>query len=419
MENVFDIKYKQQLEYILPNSMEQDMDLHMVAFRTDAVVIMYFYYIDTIEDYYKYIDKIQCSVKIYIVTPLEEINKKFSEEMIKRQWSNVEIIMKPNRGRDVTGLLIAAKPVISNYKYICFIHDKKAHFKETEEDVAFWIENMWENLIGNAGHIQNILDIFAENKELGVLAPPAPVGKVFKVWYGYGWRDCFNTVNELVSKMKLNCDLDATKPPITIGTTFWFRREALRKLFDHPWRYEDFDDVKLADNQYLSYAVERIFAYVAQDAGYTTGEVMTVEYAKRQTLFLQYSLSEIFRKMQNFYPFPTYENALHIDDNLQHLRQYVSNKKEIFLYGTGDVGKFCAGYLRKLGYEPKGFITDENIGEDTIDGIHVFSVEKYSECIADKGIIITITSKKMQNEVIDKLEKQGIKDYCIFLQEAR
>ena len=123
--------------------------------------------------------------------------------------------------------------------------------------------------------------------------------------------------------------------------------------------------------------------------------------------------------MQNFYPFPTYENALHIDDNLQHLRQYVSNKKEIFLYGTGDVGKFCAGYLRKLGYEPKGFITDENIGEDIIDGIHVFSVEKYSECIADKGIIITITSKKMQNEVIDKLEKQGIKDYCIFLQEAR
>ena len=27
MENVFDIKYKQQLEYILPNGVEQDIDL--------------------------------------------------------------------------------------------------------------------------------------------------------------------------------------------------------------------------------------------------------------------------------------------------------------------------------------------------------------------------------------------------------
>ena len=45
MENVFDIKYKQQLEYILPNGVEQDIDLHTISFRDDTVVIMYFYYI--------------------------------------------------------------------------------------------------------------------------------------------------------------------------------------------------------------------------------------------------------------------------------------------------------------------------------------------------------------------------------------
>ena len=419
MENVFDIKYKQQLEYILPDTVASDMDLQNMAFRNDTVVIIYFYYIDTLADYWKYIDNIQKFVKVFAITPLEEIEKKISDKATTRRWVNVEIIRKPNRGRDITGLLIAAKPVISRYKYICFIHDKKSHFKETEQDVALWIENMWENLIGNARHIQKILSIFEESRELGVLVPPAPVGKVFKVWYGFGWRDCFEPVKELASKMGLNCDLDAAKPPITIGTTFWFKKEALHKLFDYPWKYEDFDDVKLSDNQYLSFAVERILAYVAQDAGYTTGEVMTVEYAKKQTLFLQYSLSEIFRKMHRFYPFPTYENALHIDDNLQHLQQYVLNKDEIFLWGTDEVGEFCAGYLRKIGHEPKGFIVSGKVDKDTVDCIPVLSIEEYSQCEANKGIIITATTRKEQNEVVNELEKYQIEDYCFFLQEAR
>ena len=129
MENVFDIKYKQQLEYILPNGVEQDIDLHTISFRDDTVVIMYFYYMDTLADYWKYIDNIQKFVKVFVITPLEEIEKKVSDKATQRQWSNVEIIRKLNRGRDITGLLIAAKPVISKFKYICFIHDKKSHFK--------------------------------------------------------------------------------------------------------------------------------------------------------------------------------------------------------------------------------------------------------------------------------------------------
>ena len=73
MENVFDIKYKQQLEYILPNGVEQDIDLHTISFRDDTVVIMYFYYMDTLADYWKYIDNIQKFVKVFVITPLEEI----------------------------------------------------------------------------------------------------------------------------------------------------------------------------------------------------------------------------------------------------------------------------------------------------------------------------------------------------------
>lgn len=419
MENVFDIKYKQNLEYILPTIADSEVSLSESDFMEHVAVVMYFYYIDTIANYCAYINKIQHAVKVYVVTPLEEVAQKVSDEINEKNWLNVEIIRKPNRGRDVSGLLIAAKSVIAQYQYICFIHDKKSHFKETEEDVALWIENMWENLIGNAKHISNIIDIFKKDGQLGVLSCPAPVGKVFKVWYGYGWRDCFESTKSLATQLNLNCDLDEAKPPITIGTTFWFRREALRKLFDYPWKYEDFDDDKLKNNNYLSYAIERIFAYVAQDAGYNTGEVMTVEYARKQTSFLQYSLAEIFRKLHPFYPFPTYENALCMDNNLQHLLQYVSAKEKVLLYGTGDVGKFCAGYLRKIGYEPECFLVQDTVDEKLVDHIPVFSIGEYSEQLSNKGIVITATSKNAQNEMIDKLKEYKIEDYCIFLQEAR
>lgn len=419
MENVFDIKYHKKLEYILPAIDKLEVVPQANGFMDDVSVVMYFYYTDTVYDYCDYIDRIEQVVKVYVVTPLEEVAQKVTDEIIQRKWANVEIIMKPNKGRDVSGLLIAAKPLVYKYKYICFIHDKKAHFKETEEDVALWIENMWENLLGSAGHIRNVINLFETNKQLGVLVPPAPIGKVFKVWYGYGWRGCFETTKRLASQLQLNCDLDEAKPPITIGTTLWFRSEALQKLFDYPWKYEDFDDDKLVNNDYLSYAVERIFAFVAQDAGFNTGEIMTVEYARKQTLFLQYSLTEIFRKLHPFYPFPTYENALCIDDNLQHLLQYVSAKEKVLLYGIDDVGKFCAGYLRKFGYEPEGFLVTGAVDERLVDNIPVFSVEEYSEQLHSKGIIITAPSKSIQNQMINELKKYGIDDYCIFLQEAR
>lgn len=420
MENVFDIKYKQKLEYILPVTAD-DVDINRSEGIMDsAAVVMYFYYTDTVSNYFSYIDRIERNIKVFVVTPLEEIVQIINDEACRREWMNVEVIIKPNRGRDVSGLLIAAKDIVSRYEYICFIHDKKAHFKETEEDVALWIENMWENLLKNANHVRNIIGILKSDKKLGILATPAPIGKVFKVWYGYGWRDCFEATKSLAKRLNLNCNLDEKKPPITIGTTFWFRSEALKKLFDYPWKYEDFDDDKLSNKEYLSYAIERIFAYVAQDAGFTTGEVMTVEYAQKQTLFLQYSLAEIFGKLHKFYPFPTYENALNIDDNLKDLSQYAGMKENIFIYGNGDVGRFCAGYLRKTGCEPLGFLVSEIPDDSMTDNLPVFSIEKLQkEGLLNSGVVITAASKKEQNEMIEKLISFGIEDYLVFLKEAR
>lgn len=154
---------------------------------------------------------------------------------------------------------------------MCFIHDKKEHKPATEKETKLWVENLWGNLIGSSSYIDSILGLLGENERLGILSPPDPIGDHFCTWYGFGWHDSYEITKKLADYLHLEADISEDKPPITIGTALWFKTAALRKLFETGWDYKDFDDHKLDDNNYLSYGIERIFAYVAQDVGFDTG----------------------------------------------------------------------------------------------------------------------------------------------------
>ena len=44
-----------------------------------------------------------------------------------------KVILKRNRGRDVSALLVASRTEILQYKYVCFIHDKQEKSEYTRE----------------------------------------------------------------------------------------------------------------------------------------------------------------------------------------------------------------------------------------------------------------------------------------------
>lgn len=76
---------------------------------------------------------------------------------------------------------------------------------------------------------------------------------------------------------------------------------------------------------------------------------MTVAYAEKQSLFLQYSLTEIFRNMNPYFPFPTLRSVGNLKERLTNLLNYAKDKKKkLLLYGAGEQGRFCLGYLRKM-----------------------------------------------------------------------
>ena len=76
------------------------------------------------------------------------------------------------------------------------------------------------------------------------------------------------------------------------GSCFWFRTDALRKLFKYDWKYEDFPEEPLPIDGTISHAIERCYAYVAQDAGYYSAIVMCDEYAKIEYTTLMHYASK-------------------------------------------------------------------------------------------------------------------------------
>lgn len=410
VKNVYDIRYENNLIYILS---EKDIEIYQsVLFKVygKTLVIIYLYYMDTLPIYWPYIDGIPKEIAVCLISSREEVLAKSRIHLEASGRKNVRYILKENRGRDVSGLLVTGADILKNYEYICFLHDKKERCEAVKKDTELWIENLWGNMIGSAGYISHILRLFLENSALGVLAPPEPVGDHFCTWYGYGWHDSFGITAELVRKLHLNTDIRPDKPPVTIGTVLWFRREALQKLFDYGWKYSDFDDGGLKRQDYLSYGIERIFPYVAQDAGYDTGTVMTAAYAGKQTNYLQHAANLIFKEAELFFPVNNLADLECYERNKSRIIEFAKRNKEVYLYGAGIMGRFCLAMLRKENIQPAGFLVSGNDGDSMMECIPVTESGKL-DCLQSRAIIITVYGMDAQNEITETLKERGCRNY--------
>lgn len=410
MENVYDLRYEKDLLFILSEKKHQVFGFSDLEVYKKSAVVIYLYYIDTLSEYYQYIDQIPQEIDLYVISSREDVLDKVHKHMTEERKRNAYYICKENRGRDVSALLIAGRTVVAKYEYICFLHDKKEHCEEWRADTQLWVENLWGNQIGTGTYISNILELFESNHELGILAPPEPIGKHFNTWYGYGWYHSFEITQDVARRLQLDADIRRSKPPITFGTVLWFRSAALYKLFKAGWKYSDFDDNRLDDGNYLSYGIERIFAYVAQDAGYDTGTVMTCSYAEKAMNQLQHVTKEIFAEKDLFFPINNLSDLEYFKKNKKRIIDFAKKNKQIYLYGAGDMARLCASVLRLENILPEAFIVSKKNKKRMVDCIPVITAEEL-DGFSDMAVIITVYDVGARNEIVNILQKYGCRNY--------
>jgi len=391
MKNVIDIKKEENLNYILSSNCFEAIDDEVLM---STVIVIHLHYEDTIAFYCKYINQIPEKIKIIFTISNESIQRKIEDTLGKEQTA-YKFITKNNRGRDISAFLVAAREEILKYKYVCFLHDKKEKHFLLKEDVEAWVRCLWENMVGSTAYINNVIELFEENTQLGLLVPPTPLTEHYNIAYTNTWYSNFENASELCKRMRLQCDLDYDKSPITIGTVFWAKVAALRKLFEKEWRYEDFDEEPLAEDGTISHAIERIFAYIAQDAGFNTGWVMSERFAGQRIEDLQNAFQHAMNHLKQTSGISFISELYGFSGTKKKLNEFCEQNDKVYIFGAGEYGKRCLRRLKNEGKSVDGFLVSNLNGfhENIVEDIPVYQISKehlQPQC----GIIIAINILK-------------------------
>lgn len=375
-----------------------------------AVIVCLYYFDEHTEWYLRYLEGLPAQIKVYVISSnVELLDYLKCREKHGRPW---EFILKENRGRDISALLVAGRSVAESYKYICFLHDKKANRAYLENDVKIWEWNLWENTVASDIYVRNVLEIFNKDKSIGVLLPPARTGEYVTDWYGdSAWGKNYDLCLDLAKKLELKVLPQEEDRVPSVGSFFWIRSECLKKLYGLQWKYSDFVDEPMPDDGTISHAVERIFPYLAEDIGLKSGIIMTEEYS---VWLIEYS-RECMGKMLSLLHSKSGLYSMHsvavCGDLEKEMILYAKKYNRVYIYGAGEWGNRIYHYLISKEIVPCGFIVSSGEAGKTASGLPVCELDdlEYGD---DVGIIVAVAIMK-QDEIVNNLKRFGIEDYFI------
>ena len=327
--NMDDIKKQLHLNYILPrDSILPSQKKYPCAYKKTkaekrVALMMHVYYPDLIDYMFSYAKNMPEDADLIISSP-NPVTRKLAEEKAKElAFNQVIVLPMGNRGRDVSAVLVALKPYMYNYQYICFVHDKKTVQTKPYANGQGFAYKCMECNLGSREYIENIIETFARNPRLGMLMPPSPNHGNFYQIVAQEWASNYANTCALGYQLKLNVNIDGSKEPITpLGTMFWFRPEALKTLIDYPWKYEDFPQEPNGFDGTLLHAVERIYGFVVQHEGFYPAWVMHDQFASLEMTNLHFNFRELNKVLLQRYP----------TGNLQDM-VIVSNQRMKFQWG--------------------------------------------------------------------------------------
>lgn len=298
--NQADLEKNMQLQYILPSDIAPEERVRRGLKNQRIALVMHLYFEDLVESSFSYAESMPAETDIYITTNTEAKKKCIVEKFKDSHCRNVDVRVIENRGRDVSSILVGVKDVIMNYDIACFVHDKKtAQLKPGSVGEGFAYK-CFENTLHNNKFVLNVINCFLENPRLGMLVPPVPNHGDFFPTLGMEWSMNFENTEKLARSLGIQVPMDHSKEPIApLGTFFWFRPKAFKPLFDHNWEYSEFPQEPNGIDGTLLHAIERVYPFAVQQAGYYPAKVMVDKFASIEINNLEYYVREYNRALLN------------------------------------------------------------------------------------------------------------------------
>lgn len=265
-------------------------------------VCAHVYYVDMMDELLSSIANIKSGCDFIITTDTEK--KKNQILSAVNNASNIRntivFVVEENRGRDMSALFITCRDIFldDNYDLVCRIHTKKTP-QISKSRSGIFKRHLMENLLNSPGYVDNLLDLFNKNPAIGLIIPP--IVHISYATMGHSWFSNRKKTEEICRLLEIDVPLDVDTPVAAYGTMFWFRPAALRKLFAHQWKWSDFNAEPHHIDGSLAHAMERVLAYVVQDARFVVWHAMTMDQASQNYTALEYKFQKIQAESPNHY----------------------------------------------------------------------------------------------------------------------
>ena len=253
----------------------------------NTVLVIHLYYMDLLSKYYNYIKNVPDNIDIIITTDSQEKANKISHEynaiLKKHIFSDIRIVSP--RGRDVAALVVDCADLFTKYDYLGFIHDKKSSRNSQSLSIGETFSyELWDNMLSSKNYIYNVLNVLKTNKHIGLLVPPPPYhGPYMLVSQNY-WTICFSKTKEFLCNHDINVNLLKDKLPLSLGSTFWCKTQALKDISKWNLKHEDFLQEPVAVDGTFGHVIERSFSFIAQNNGYCTAYLATRSFVEAEVL---------------------------------------------------------------------------------------------------------------------------------------
>ena len=265
-----DIVRTLRLTYVLSSDYRTGPQEH----HSRTALVMHLYYMDLLEESVHYAGAMPDDADIYITTCnpefVEAIQKAFS--VLKNR---VEVRVIENRGRDVSSLLVGAADLQEKYDLICFYHDKKVKQVEPYTIGHSFAYKVEESVLSSKEYVHNLIQIFENNPKIGMLSGTVPNHSVYLNTLAMEWGPNYELAVKLAEELGIDVPISEDHAPVApLGTVFWYRTSALAPLFRRQWKYTDFPEEPNEIDGTVLHAIERLYPFAVQEAGYLPGRVM-------------------------------------------------------------------------------------------------------------------------------------------------
>jgi rhamnosyltransferase len=275
---------------------------------------------------------------------------------------------------------------------------------------------IWNCLLPDAGYMENCLNLFENDPYLGMLVPPIPYHSGYIKLLGNAWTKCLLETQKLAEKLKITADISAFHQPYGLSSCFWARTEALSPVLRQAWTPEDFPEEPLPLDGTINHALERIFPFAAQQAGFYSATIQNSAYASANLSNYSHIISRCLKPLvetQGFNDITEIFGENYYKKRVALLKYIFKNTKKICIYGQGNNGINMAEFLINNDIAFEYFLVSDGLPIERACLNHpaYYLSEK---CIDAAKIKVIVSVDKFSNDVvIENLLECGWIDYFV------